>query len=144
MKTDREEHGMRPVELPDLQEEKTKGMPASSSSQGTARRGTSVPKSKQPEAKVEPQFKAASSSQQPAAATVEQPSDEDIEQIHQAPILAPSRANLPTLRETLMKAYNEGHIKDKEDVQIYDANMNFKACIRTSKHETSIIVKHLK
>jgi hypothetical protein len=130
MKTYREEHGKLPIELPDFQEEKTKGKPASSSSRGAARRGTSVPKSKPPEAKVEPQFKADSSHQQPAAATVEQPSDEDIEQIHQAPILAPSRTNITNLREHLAKAFN-----GKDDLNMYISNVDFKAYTKSSKSE---------
>ena len=61
--------------------------------------------------------------------------EEDIYLPNQAPLVIPSRANLPTLRETLIKAYNEGKIKDKEDVQIYNANMNFKAYIRTTSKQ---------
>ena len=52
--------------------------------------------------------------------------DENINLKHQAPIVPPSRASLATLREHLIKAYNDGKITDQIDKDTWNRHKDFK------------------
>jgi len=58
--------------------------------------------------------------------TKEADEDENINLKHQAPIVPPSRASLATLREHLIKAYNDGKITDQIDKDTWNRHKDFK------------------
>ena len=71
--------------------------------------------------------------------------DEDIPQFQQQRILIPSKATIAPLRDFLIKAFNAGKITDKDDVQIYKDNSNFKAYVKTKDaSQKEFILKNLR
>lgn len=70
--------------------------------------------------------------------------EEDISQYQQAPIVAPSRANITILREQLMKAQQSGKIKEETDKTIYKSNMNFKEYTTATQAVRKLMIKNLR
>lgn len=95
---------------------------------------------------IELQPSAASSSNEPKpigsnvpkAWSGEQPSDEDIEQIHQAPILAPSKTHITVLTEKLEKLFNSGKTKYADDLKSMSQIIIIKPMLNQTKPNTTL------
>ena len=108
----KEEHGFLPLE--NVRETpKTK---AKAKQPAQAPMGTGASSSNEPPKKTEPEPKKVDDPQD----------DEDLPQYQAAPITAPSRVSLTTIRKHLSKAYNNGLITEQSDKDTWNRYKDFK------------------